>query len=111
MGFTPNPLIHAHRRYSDKEAIDHVFISFLECRFRGFWNLRSSQISYVSSGEESAVNLVEMNGTRKTINFKKGAYVTILPPNVITYERQDEEESVYVDEDERNGKPKNNTVI
>jgi hypothetical protein len=35
--------------------------------------------------------------------------MTILPSNV-TYERQDEEESIYIDEDERAGKGKNKTV-
>ena len=35
----------------------------------------------------------------------------MLPSNVLTFEREDEDESVYVDEDEKGGKQKNATVL
>jgi len=99
------------RRYQAREMIDHVFIACLECRFGGSWSFTESRNLYIAKANGALVILVELNGTRKTIGFKKDAYVTLLPSNVITFEREDEDESVYVDEDEKRGKQKNATVL
>jgi len=99
------------RRYHEKGMIDHIFIACLECRFTGSWNVTESRNLYTAKGDGAKVILVELNGTKKTIGFKKDANVTILPSNVLTFEREDEDESVYVDEDEKSGKQKNSTVL
>jgi hypothetical protein len=74
---------HTTLKYSDK--IDHIYIAFLECRATGPWNTSGSDdLLYISQDDNAEVNLVELNGTRKRIVFKKGAYITILSSNVIT---------------------------
>jgi hypothetical protein len=101
-----DPITNAYR-----SEVDHIYIACLECRFVGSWNTSGpDDILYIAENGNAEVRLVELNGTRKVISFRKGAYVTILPSNVVTYERQDEEESIYIDEDVRAGKGKNKPV-
>lgn len=98
-----------HRRHG---FVDHVFISCLETRFTGTWHVDSALHCHADDNSDNCiVQLVELNGTRKTIGFKRGANVTLLPTNVLTYEKLDENESVYVDEDERSIKGANSTVL
>lgn len=54
---------------------------------------------YIAMRDEAEVRLVELNGTRKYIKFRNGALVTLLPSNVLTYEIEDEIQSLYVDEE------------
>ncbi len=102
--------ISVHRVSNKPEKIEHIFISCLEIKLKGDWEFDPT-LFYRAVNLNNEISVVELNGTRKIIKFKKGAYVTILPTNVLTYEGQDEEESIYVDEDEQTGGKKNPTVI
>lgn len=99
-----------HRRIIGPKGIEHIFIACLEIKMKGNWDYDSA-LFYRAIDEKNEIHLIELNGTRKHIKFKKGAYVTVLSTNVLTYEGQDEDESVYTDEDEQSGKTKNETVI
>jgi hypothetical protein len=87
------------RRYTGQRALDHTYIACLECRFVGSW--QAASLMYKASGGEADVALVELNGTRRRLHFREGAIVHLLPSNVLTYESDDEEESLVVDENEQ----------
>lgn len=84
--------------------VDHIFVACLECRFKGKWQVVDTT-TYRSMAEGAEVRLVQLNGTRKYIKFKNGAYVALLSSNIVTYESEDEMQSLYVNEDEREKTP------
>jgi len=77
--------------------IDHNFIACLECRFKGTWQSDSAG-NYSSVGEASELRIVRMDGTKRYLAFKNGARVSMIFPNVISYEEGDVEEDIDIEE-------------
>ena len=89
------------RKVSNAESIDHTYIACLECRFKGNWQSDSAG-HYTAEGEDAEVRLVRLDGMRRYLGFKKGAYVNLLASNVLTYEEADLEENVDIDDEKQN---------
>jgi len=78
--------------------IDRTYLSFLECRFKGAWEV-DSQGNYVATGEDAELRVVRLDGLKKYLAFKKEASVLLSSSNVIRYEHADVEEDVDVEEE------------
>ena len=85
-------------RGSQGKSIDHTFITCLECRFIGEWQV-DSQLHYRANIEGAELKLVRVDGTRLYLAFRLSAIVKLLPSNVVTYEEHDVLFYVNVDED------------
>ena len=78
--------------------IDRTYLSFLECHFKGAWEV-DSQGNYAATGEDAELRVVRLDGLKKYLAFKKGALVVFSSPSVIRYEHADVEEDVDVEEE------------
>ena len=59
---------------------------------------------YSALGDDAEVRGVRLDATRFYIRFRKGALVTLVPSNVLTYEEEFVEELIDVDEDKQQGR-------
>lgn len=75
---SPGLSVNVRRRLG---RVDHIFISCLECEFVGEWIPPDNAMFYQAdlNMPGAIVKLVDFAGTRKIIQFKRGAYVTLLP--------------------------------
>jgi hypothetical protein len=85
------------RENSAQSNIDHNYIACLECRFKGTWRLESAG-HYAAAGEDAELRIVRNDGLKKYLVFKSGALVSLLFPNVISYEKADVEEDIVIEE-------------
>ncbi len=94
---TVQPVISIARKTPILSSIDHTYITCLECRFKGTWQ-EDSAGHYSATGDDAELRIVRLDRVKKYLAFKKGALVTLLPSNVITYEEANIEENVNIDE-------------
>jgi hypothetical protein len=78
---------------SSQPSIDHNYIACLECRFKGTWR-SDSEGHYTAVGEDSELRIVRIDGLKKYLAFKSGAHVSMIFPNVVSYEQGDVEEDI-----------------
>ncbi len=78
-------------------SIDHNYIACLESRFKGTWQ-SDSEGHYTAVGEDSELRIVRLDGVKKYLAFKSGAHVSIIFPNVVSYEQGDVEEDIDIED-------------
>src|SRR5579864_6624818 len=71
-----------------QSVVDHNYTAFLECRFKGTWQSDSAG-QYTAVGDDSELRLIRIDGMKKYLAFKSGARVSILFPNVVSYDQSD----------------------
>ena len=90
------PVISMSNESPKQSSIDHNYISCLECRFKGTWQSDSAG-NYTSVGEDSELRIIRVDGAKKYLAFKSGARVSLLFPNVVSYEQADVEEDIDIE--------------
>jgi len=91
------PMISMSNETPMQSTIDHNYIACLECRFKGTWQSDSAG-HYTAVGEDSELRIVRIDGSKKYMAFKTGAHVSLLFPNVVSYEQADVEEDIDIED-------------
>jgi hypothetical protein len=93
---TPQPTL-SIKETSIQPSIDHNYIACLEFRFKGTWQSDSTE-HYTAVGEDSELRVVRLDGVKKYLAFKTGAHVSMIFPNVVSYEQGDVEEDIDIED-------------
>ncbi|MGI0081128.1 MAG: hypothetical protein ACRECH_16075 [Nitrososphaerales archaeon] len=84
------------RKTPMQSGIDHNYISCLECRFKGTWQVDAAG-HYTAGGDDAELRILRADGVKKYLVFKKDARVSLSSSNVIGYEQADVEEDVDIE--------------
>jgi hypothetical protein len=82
---------------SMQSSLDHNYIACLECRFKGTWH-SDSEGHYTSAGEDSELRIIRLDGAKKYLAFRSGARVSLIFPNVVSFEQTDVEEDINIED-------------
>ncbi len=95
---TEHPTMSIARTIPVQSSVDHNYVACLECRFKGTWQADSAG-HYIASGDDAELRILRIDGAKKYLTFKNGARVSVLCSNMLTYEQNDVEEDVNVEEE------------